>query len=47
VIGISGGVDSATTTFLAVKDLGKENVLGLIMPYQLFFLSESFKSFCD
>ena len=33
MIGISGGVDSATTTFLAVKDLGKENVLGLIMPY--------------
>ncbi|WP_297435996.1 NAD+ synthase [Thermococcus sp.] len=33
VVGVSGGVDSATTTFLAVKALGKEKVLGLIMPY--------------
>ncbi|AHF81060.1 NAD+ synthase [Thermococcus paralvinellae] len=33
VIGISGGVDSATTAFLAVKALGREKVLGLIMPY--------------
>lgn len=33
VIGISGGVDSATTAFLAVRALGKEKVLGLIMPY--------------
>jgi len=33
VIGISGGVDSATTAYLAVKALGKEKVLGLIMPY--------------
>ena len=33
VIGISGGVDSATVTYLAVNALGKERVLGLIMPY--------------
>ncbi|WP_456394477.1 NAD+ synthase [Thermococcus sp.] len=33
VVGVSGGVDSATTAFLAVKVLGKEKVLGLIMPY--------------
>ncbi|ADT84656.1 NAD+ synthase [Thermococcus barophilus] len=33
VIGVSGGVDSATTAFLAVKALGKDKVLGLIMPY--------------
>ncbi|WP_297469994.1 NAD+ synthase [Thermococcus sp.] len=33
VIGISGGIDSATTAYLAVRALGKEHVLGLIMPY--------------
>ena len=33
VVGVSGGVDSATTVFLAVKALGKDKVLGLIMPY--------------
>ena len=33
VIGISGGIDSATTTYLAVKALGRKRVLGLIMPY--------------
>ncbi len=33
VIGISGGIDSATTAYLAVKALGKDRVLGLIMPY--------------
>ncbi|AEH25300.1 NAD+ synthase [Pyrococcus yayanosii] len=33
VIGISGGVDSATTAFLAVRALEREKVLGLIMPY--------------
>ena len=32
VVGISGGVDSATTTFLCVKALGRHRVLGLIMP---------------
>ena len=34
VVGISGGVDSALTAFLAVKALGKENVIGLSMPYR-------------
>jgi NAD+ synthase len=33
IIGISGGVDSATAAYLAVKALGKEKVLGIIMPY--------------
>ena len=33
VIGVSGGIDSATTSYLAVRALGKERVLGLIMPY--------------
>ncbi|NJE49473.1 NAD+ synthase [Thermococcus sp. 9N3] len=33
VIGISGGIDSATTAYLAVRALGRERVLGLIMPY--------------
>lgn len=33
VIGISGGIDSAVAAFLAVKALGKEKVLGLILPY--------------
>jgi len=32
VVGISGGVDSATTAFLCVKALGKEKVFGLVMP---------------
>ena len=35
VIGVSGGIDSATTAYLAVKALGKERVLGLIMPYYM------------
>lgn len=32
IIGISGGVDSAVVASLTVKAIGKENVLGLIMP---------------
>ncbi len=32
VVGLSGGVDSSTTAFLCVKALGKEKVLGIIMP---------------
>ncbi|MDF1557492.1 MAG: NAD+ synthase [ANME-2 cluster archaeon] len=32
VIGLSGGIDSAVTTYLAVKALGRENVLCVIMP---------------
>ncbi len=34
VIGISGGVDSALSAFLAVEALGKQNVRGLILPYR-------------
>ncbi|WP_010479962.1 NAD+ synthase [Thermococcus zilligii] len=33
VIGISGGIDSATVAYLAARALGKERVLGLAMPY--------------
>jgi NAD+ synthase (glutamine-hydrolysing) len=32
VVGLSGGIDSAVTTVLACKALGKENVLGVFMP---------------
>lgn len=31
-LGISGGVDSALVAYLAVQALGKENVLGMILP---------------
>ena len=34
IVGLSGGVDSALTAFLAVEALGKENVIGLRMPYR-------------
>jgi len=34
VIGLSGGVDSAVTTYLAARALGPENVLAVRMPYQ-------------
>ena len=34
VVGLSGGVDSALTAFLAVEALGKENVIGVRMPYR-------------
>lgn len=33
VLGVSGGVDSAVSLFLATEALGPENVLGLRMPY--------------
>ncbi|HEY1405724.1 MAG TPA: NAD+ synthase, partial [Spirochaetota bacterium] len=32
VLGLSGGIDSALTAAIAVKALGKENVLGVTMP---------------
>jgi len=32
VIGLSGGLDSTTTLFLCVQSLGKEKVLGIMMP---------------
>jgi NAD+ synthase (glutamine-hydrolysing) len=34
VVGVSGGVDSAVTTYLAAKALGAKNVLGVRMPYR-------------
>jgi NAD+ synthetase len=34
VVGISGGVDSAVTAYLAAKALGPENVMGLMLPYR-------------
>jgi NAD+ synthetase len=34
IVGISGGVDSALTAFLATKALGKDNVIGVRMPYR-------------
>ena len=34
VVGLSGGVDSALTAFLAVEALGRENVVGVRMPYR-------------
>ncbi|OGG07006.1 hypothetical protein A3D05_02245 [Candidatus Gottesmanbacteria bacterium RIFCSPHIGHO2_02_FULL_40_24] len=33
VIGLSGGIDSATSLVLAVKALGSQNVIGAILPY--------------
>jgi NAD+ synthase len=34
VVGLSGGLDSTLACYLAVAALGKENVLGVRMPYQ-------------
>ncbi|HMA23250.1 MAG TPA: NAD(+) synthase, partial [Gemmatimonadaceae bacterium] len=34
VVGISGGVDSSVTAYLAAKALGPNNVLGVRMPYR-------------
>lgn len=34
VIGLSGGIDSAVSTYLTVKALGKENVFCVLMPYK-------------
>jgi NAD+ synthase len=34
VLGISGGVDSATAAYLSVKALGSERVFGAMMPYK-------------
>jgi NAD+ synthetase len=35
VIGISGGVDSAVTAYLAARALGPQNVIGVRMPYRM------------
>jgi NAD+ synthase (glutamine-hydrolysing) len=34
VVGLSGGVDSAVTAFLAARALGPENVWGFMLPYK-------------
>jgi len=34
VVGVSGGVDSAVTAYLAARALGPKNVLGIRMPYK-------------
>jgi NAD+ synthase len=34
VIGISGGIDSAVVAYLATEALGRENVIGIFMPYK-------------
>lgn len=34
IVGVSGGVDSAVTAYLAARALGPENVLGVRMPYR-------------
>jgi NAD+ synthetase len=34
IVGVSGGVDSSLTAFLAAEALGKENVIGVRMPYR-------------
>jgi NAD+ synthase len=34
VLGVSGGIDSALVAYLAVAALGRENVLGVRMPYK-------------
>jgi NAD+ synthase len=34
IVGLSGGVDSSVSAFLAVKALGKGNVIGVLMPYR-------------
>lgn len=46
VIGVSGGVDSATSYELAVRALGKENVLAYFLPYKKIApIVEEFLSF--
>src|SRR5213596_1710220 len=34
LVGLSGGVDSALTAFLAAEALGRENIIGVRMPYR-------------
>ena len=40
VIGLSGGLDSTVTVYLAVKALGKNNVIGLLLPYGKAFITD-------
>ncbi len=34
IIGLSGGIDSSVSAALVVKAIGKENVLGIMLPYK-------------
>src|SRR6266542_64789 len=34
VVGLSGGIDSAVSCFLAARALGPENVRAILMPYK-------------
>jgi NAD+ synthase len=34
VIGLSGGIDSSLVAYLAVEALGRENILGVMLPYR-------------
>ena len=34
VVGLSGGIDSSTVTYLAARSLGTENLLAVTMPYK-------------
>ena len=34
VIGLSGGLDSSVSAYLATRALGRENVIGICMPYR-------------
>ena len=34
VLGLSGGIDSALSAFIGAKALGKDNILGIMMPYK-------------
>lgn len=46
IVGLSGGIDSALTTVLAVEALGAENVFGLLMPSR-FSTNHSVKDALD
>ena len=35
IVGLSGGIDSAVTTALCVKAVGKENVFAVMLPYRI------------
>lgn len=40
IVGLSGGIDSAVIASICVKAIGKENVIGLIMPCQSQYKDE-------